>query len=125
MAARNQQKVLIVEDEPITRMVAADVINDMGLPTREAGDADEALEILDANQDVAILFTDVDMPGAMNGMDLAQKVHQHRPDVELIVTSGASDIADADLPDHGTFIRKPYRMQQLLDVVKKKLKPKS
>lgn len=116
--------VLIVEDEPITRMVAADVITDMGLPALEAGDADEAIQVLNAYPDVAVLFTDIDMPGTMNGMHLARKVHEQWPDIELIVTSGASNVTDADLPDSGTFIRKPYRTQQLAEVVEQKLKSK-
>ncbi len=124
MGTTHCHEVLIVEDEPITRMVAADVIADMGIPTLEAGDAEEALEVLNANPRVALLFTDIDMPGAMNGVHLARKVHEQWPDIELIVTSGASDVADGDLPDHGTFIRKPYRMQQLAEMVEKKLNPR-
>jgi CheY-like chemotaxis protein len=121
MATLHQKEVLIVEDEPITRMVASDLIADLGLAAVEAGNADEALEILKANRDVGVLFTDIDMPGAMNGIELAQKVHEHWPHIELIVTSGANNVDDADLPDHGTFIRKPYRLSELAETVEKKL----
>lgn len=104
-------------------MVAADVIADLGVPALEAGNADEELEILRTHPDVAVLFTDIDMPGAMDGMQLARKVHKHWPAIELIVTSGANSLVDADLPDNGTFIRKPYRLHQLVEVVEDKLSP--
>jgi len=72
-----------------------------------------------------LLFTDVNMPGDMNGIDLARRVHEVRPDVELIVTSGATIIANDDLPDHGTFLRKPYPMDRLVQIVATKLDPSS
>ncbi len=70
---------------------------------------------------MGLLFTDIELPGGMDGLGLAEEVHGVRPDVELIVTSGTSDIADSDLPDHGTFLSKPYRTEHLQNVVKKKL----
>ena|SRR5450759_4567429 len=121
MKKRPPTEVLIVEDEPLTRMDAADAISDSGLPIREAGDAKEALKILKHNSDIGILFTDIDMPGPMNGLGLAEQVHVNRPEVELIVTSGATTLQDSDLPDSGTFLPKPYRMTRLLEVVKHKL----
>jgi DNA-binding NtrC family response regulator len=121
MKKRPPTEVLIVEDEPLTRMVAADAISDSGLPIREAGDAMEALKILKQNSDIGILFTDIDMPGPMNGLGLAEQVHVNRPEVELIVTSGATTLQDSDLPDSGTFLPKPYHMTRLLEVVKHKL----
>jgi len=121
MKKRPPPEVLIVEDEPITRMVAADAISDTGLQIREAGDAKEALQVLDNHSDVGILFTDIDMPGPMDGLGLAEQVHEDRPDVELIVTSGATTVEDSDLPDHGTFLPKPYRTTRLVEVVKQKL----
>ncbi len=117
--------VLIVEDEFATRMAAADAVSDMGLQVREAGDADEALEEIERQPDVSVLFTDVEMPGTLSGLDLAEKVHHDWPDVELIVTSGGREIEDADLPDNGTFIRKPYKTSQLVKTVAQKLEDKS
>ncbi len=121
MKKRPPPEVLIVEDEPITRMVAADAISDTGLQIREAGDAKEALQVLDNHSDVGILFTDIDMPGPIDGLGLAEQVHEDRPDVELIVTSGATTVEDSDLPDNGTFLPKPYRTTRLVEVVKQKL----
>lgn len=125
MAKKEIPVVLIVEDEFVTRMVAADAMTDIGLQVLEAGDADEALHEIKEHPNVSILFTDVQMPGKMSGLDLAEKIHESWPHVELIVTSASEEIEDADLPDHGTFIRKPYNTSQLVDAVAKKLKDQS
>ena len=115
-------EVLVVEDEPLTRMAAADAIAEVGVRVKEAGDAGEALHILAEHPQVGVLFTDIDLPGDMDGLVLAEKVHSQRPDVELIVTSGHTQLADSDLPDSGTFLPKPYRAKRLQDVVEDKLK---
>jgi CheY-like chemotaxis protein len=113
--------VLIVEDEAITRMVAADAMTDDGMCVREAGDATEALEVLADHPEIGLLFTDINLPGDMNGLALTAKVHQLRPDVELVVTSGGMMVADSDLPDHGTFLPKPYSPGVLVRMVEAKL----
>jgi hypothetical protein len=64
--------------------------------------------VLRDRSDVRLLFTDIQMPGALNGMDLAQKVHEQWPKVKLLITSGNLKPADAEIPDHGHFIGKPY-----------------
>jgi DNA-binding NtrC family response regulator len=125
MTRSNQKEVLIVEDEAMIRMVAADALADCGIVAWEAGDADEALNALNQHPSISLLFTDVNMPGDMNGIDLARRVHEVRPDVELIVTSGATIIANDDLPDHGTFLGKPYQMDRLVQIVATKLDPSS
>ena len=114
-------EALVVEDEPMIRLVAADAISEVGLKVHEAGDAGEALRILREHPKVGLLFTDIEMPGDMDGLVLAEAVHNLRPDVELIVTSGTNDVADSDLPDSGTFLPKPYRTERLKNVVKNKL----
>jgi DNA-binding NtrC family response regulator len=123
MKKRRPSEVLIVEDESLTRMNAADALTEIGLRTCEAGDAREALQVLDNHPNVDLLFTDVDMPGIMNGLDLAEKVHGDWPEMELIVTSGAKGVADLDLPDDGTFLPKPYFTDRLIQIVRKKLGP--
>jgi DNA-binding NtrC family response regulator len=125
MTQSNQKEVLIVEDEAMIRMVAVDALADRGIVAWEAGDAEEALDALDEHPSISLLFTDVNMPGEMNGIDLARRVHEVRPDVELIVTSGATIIANDDLPDHGTFLGKPYPMDRLVQIVAMKLDPSS
>ncbi len=98
------REALVVEDEPMTRMVAADALSEVGVKVYEASDACEALHILDEHPKVGLLFTDIELPGGMDGRALAEEVHSVRPDVELIVTSGTNDVADSDLPDSGTFL---------------------
>lgn len=115
------QEVLVVEDDALIRIVAADALADRGIMAWEAADAGEALAALDEHPRIGLMFTDVNMPGKMNGLDLAHQVSQARPDVGLIVTSGAVTIADGDLPDHGTFLAKPYPTQRLVDLVAEKL----
>jgi CheY-like chemotaxis protein len=121
MSVHSPAEVLIVEDEAITRMVAADAISDDGICVWEAGDATEALEVLSDHPEIGLLFTDVNLPGEMDGLALTAKVHQLRPDVELVVTSGATMVADSELPDHGTFLPKPYSPAGMVRMVEAKL----
>ena len=114
--------VLIVEDEPIIRMVAAYGLADDGLVTYEAADAAEALTVLAQHPEIAVLFTDINMPGEMDGLGLATRVFQLRPDTEFIVTSGRERLRDATLPDHGTFLPKLYRISELVGLVEAKLR---
>jgi DNA-binding NtrC family response regulator len=117
------KEVLVVEDEPLIRMAAADALTDCGIMAWEAGDAKEALSALDQHPRIGVIFTDVNMPGAMNGLGLAHEVSVTHPDVQIIVTSGAMTLADDDLPDHGTFLPKPYPTHQLVRMVEQKLQP--
>jgi CheY-like chemotaxis protein len=105
--------VLIVEDEQMLRMDAAEMIVAAGFEVIEAADADEALRILEGRTDVRALFTDVQMPGSIDGLELAQAVRKRWPPVALIVTSGHSDVSGDALPTGGRFLRKPYREYEL------------
>ena len=121
MANALSKEVLVVEDQVLVRMMAADALEDNGFRAWEAGDADEALKALAEHPSIGLLFTDIDMPGAMDGLELARRVLAERPHVELVVTSGACTLTDDDLPDHGTFLRKPYLPLRLLKIVMEKL----
>jgi CheY-like chemotaxis protein len=121
MLEKRPKEVLVVEDQLLVRMMAADALVDYGFMAWEAGNADEALEALIEHPSIGLMFTDVDMPGGMDGLELARLVHEERPDVELVVTSGAVTLADKDLPDHGTFLPKPYPAQRLVQIVSTKL----
>ena len=125
MGKRKSPEVLVVEDQFSTRMVAADAISDMGLRVREAGDADEALQAMDEHPGIGVLFTDIQMPGGISGLELAEQVHEDRPDVELIVTSGGTKVKDSELPDNGTFLSKPYRTSHLVEIVEQKVASRS
>ena len=105
----------------MTRIVAADALADRGIMAWEAADADEALEVLEEHPRIAVVFTDVNMPGDMDGLALAHVVSVARPDVKIIVTSGAVTVADDELPDRGTFLPKPYPTERLVNIVSDKL----
>lgn len=109
--------ILIVDDEPMIRMFAADVIADAGFTSIEAADAAEAMALLTAHPEVTILFTDINMPGPFDGLELARKVHVLRPDVQLIIASGRERPARADIPDDGTFVAKPYQAARLTELI--------
>jgi two-component system, response regulator PdtaR len=74
-------------------------------------------KVLESRDDVRLLFTDIQMPGALDGMDLAREVHQRWPGVLLVITSGQKKPTEAEIPDHGRFVAKPYRAAELLGQV--------
>jgi CheY-like chemotaxis protein len=101
--------VLVVEDEPLVRMTAVDELEEAGFQVLEAANADEALKMLEARSDVVqVLFTDVHMPGSMDGMALAEQVHRRWPHVLLLISSGRARPHPDEIPDHGHFVPKPY-----------------
>jgi CheY-like chemotaxis protein len=114
-------EVLVVEDEPLVRIVATDAIADSGIMAWEAGDAAEALEVLGRRPHIGLVVTDVNMPGEMDGLALADRVYEDRPDVSVIVTSGQAMVGADDLPDGGAFLRKPYRPERLVELVHRTL----
>jgi two-component system, response regulator PdtaR len=99
--------VLIVEDEFLIRMHAADLVEAAGYRAIEAANADDAIAILEERDDIRVIFTDIDMPGSMDGLKLAAAVRDRWPPVAIIATSGAVDVRDK-LPEGGRFIPKPY-----------------
>jgi CheY-like chemotaxis protein len=115
--------VLVVEDEWIVRMAVADQLRGCGYRILEAANADEAKATLDANDQVAIVFSDVQMPGSIDGFGLARWVRQHRPGIRVILTSGvvrAHEVA-RDLCEEGAFIQKPYDLDELDRRIRKAL----
>lgn len=100
--------VLVVEDEPLLRMMAVDFVEAAGFEVLEATDADHAVRILEARGDIRIVFTDIDMPGSMDGMKLAKAIRGRWPPIEVILTSGHYDPGDLELPSRGVFFAKPY-----------------
>ena len=110
--------VLVVDDDPLVRTYGVEAVTAAGFPTIEASNASEALRILESRSDVGVLFTDVEMPTAkMTGVQLAEVVHQRWPNICLVVTSGGANLTDADLPDDGRFIEKPYSPDEISDVL--------
>lgn len=100
--------ILVVEDEPIIRMGAIQMLEDAGFAVVEANNAHDALAILENRSDIRVVFTDINMPGTLDGLRLARMVRGRWPPIHLIVTSGLLSPSDDDLPPGGRFIRKPY-----------------
>ena len=109
--------ILVVEDDDLVRLCAAEMLEDAGLTVIEAGNADEAWEILERRSDVGVLFTDIDMPGSMCGKTLAERVYASWPDIRLVLTSGRQRLADEEVPDHGHFVSKPYSTRDVVEAV--------
>jgi len=109
----NPVPVLIVEDEPVLRMMAVDIVESAGFEAVEAHDADTALAILEKRPDIRVLFSDIQMPGSMDGMKLARAVRDQWPRVRIILTSGHCRAQDLDLPPGSLFFPKPYDLRQL------------
>ncbi len=105
--------ILVVEDELILRMMAVDLLEEAGYETAEAYNADDAIELLQRRMDIRVIFTDVQMPGSMDGIKLAALVRHKWPLIELIMTSGQY-VGDIDIPERGVFLPKPYDPETLL-----------
>ena len=106
--AKKRAVVLVVEDDPLSRMLAADMIVDAGYDVVEVSNADEAIAILEARSDIEVIFTDVQMPGSMDGWKLARYVSGRWPPIKIIATSGYFAVREGDLPQGGVFLSKPY-----------------
>jgi CheY-like chemotaxis protein len=89
-------------------MLAVDMVEDAGFFVLEAANADEAVRILEMRGDIGIVFTDVDMPGSMNGTVLAACIRRRWPPIHLIITSGHYMIGDVAMPSDTLFFQKPY-----------------
>src|SRR5262249_10983195 len=110
--------VLVVEDEPLMRMVAAGFIQDAGYETLEVADADQAIAVLEARNDIRIVFPDIRLPGSsIAGLKLAHAVRHRWPPVERVFTSALARPKKAALPARGRFLPKPYRPEELTAVL--------
>jgi CheY-like chemotaxis protein len=112
--ATKRPVVLIVEDEFLLRMHAAEMIGNSGFVVVEAGNADEAIAILEARPDIHVVFTDIQMPGSMDGLKLARFVRGRWPPIKIVATSGFVNVGKDDLPEGSQFLSKPYRPEQIV-----------
>jgi len=114
MNARADQKVtvLVVEDEPMLLVNALDFLEDAGFGTVGAANADAAIEILETRDDIRIIFTDVQMPGSMDGIKLARAVRDRWPPISIVVASGR--VASPDLPAGSVFFTKPFDPEKVV-----------
>jgi CheY-like chemotaxis protein len=110
--------VLIVEDESLVRLGAVRSIEEAGFEVIEAANADEAIRILENRSDIRVVFTDIHMPGSMDGLKLAHAVRNRWPPIKIIVTSGRVRVTEEDLPEGGRFFAKPYEATQITDTMR-------
>jgi two-component sensor histidine kinase/CheY-like chemotaxis protein len=106
--------VLVVEDEMVLRLRAVDIVEDAGFTAVEAVDADQALSILESRSDISLLFSDIQMPGSMDGLRLAHAVHDRWPSIKIILVSGHVKLSDADAPADSRFFGKPLDAKQMI-----------
>ena len=109
--------VLVVEDEFLIRLSTVQMVEEAGCETLEAASADEALAVLVRRPDIDVVFTDVNMPGSMNGLELAQSIAEHWPSVRVVLTTGKVIVRDKDLPEDNRFIPKPFSSDQVARVL--------
>jgi CheY-like chemotaxis protein len=110
--------VLIVEDEYLLRMHAADMISEAGFDVVEAGNADQAIAILEARPEIHVVFTDIQMPGSMDGLKLTRFVRGRWPPIKIIATSATHVFLQGDLPEGGVFLLKPYTFAQIASTLR-------
>jgi CheY-like chemotaxis protein len=118
LAEPRRPVVLVVEDDYLLRLDAADMIEAAGFEVIEAANADEAITILESRNDIAVVFTDVQMPGSMDGLRLAKAVRGRWPPIKIVTTSGQRIIEEVDLPEGGRFLPKPYNPTQVSGVLR-------
>ena len=107
--------ILIVEDEFLLRADAAEFMENSGFIVYEASSADEAIGLLERHADIRAVFTDIQMPGSMDGLKLAHYVRGRWPPVKLIITSGHARPPAEDMPTGSGFIGKPYQLEKVAD----------
>ena len=109
---------LIVEDEFLVRVFAVDIAEEAGFSAVEAADADEALRVLQQRLDIRVVLTDIDVPGDMDGLELAQAIRSRWPPIQVVVTSGKMRPAADELPERSHFVPKPYDFWRLTGLLR-------
>ena len=117
--------VLVVEDDWLLRLLAVELVEDAGLVAVEAANADEAIAILERRVDIALILTDVDMPGTMDGLKLAHAVRRRWPPIKIIIVSGKTRLSDAELPSDTRFFSKPYSVPGMISELRSLVAPSS
>jgi CheY-like chemotaxis protein len=110
--------VLVVEDEALVRDCTVAQLEDAGFCVIEAADAEEAMREFEDHALVTTVFSDINMPGAFDGLSLVHKIFRLRPDVQLILTSGRGLPIDAEMPVGARFLLKPYHADQLTSLIR-------
>ncbi|MFT8950719.1 MAG: response regulator [Gluconobacter sp.] len=114
----HRKNVLVVEDQALLRFLAADMLEDAGYNPILAATADEAMDILSKGETVDLVFSDVNMPGRINGLDLAETVGARWPQIGVVLTSGAYLQEKRPLPNKAMFLPKPYEWEDVYRALK-------
>ena len=114
---RQPATVLVVEDEALIRMDIANCLEQAGYAVLEATNADEAIGLIVEHPDIRLLFTDIDMPGSMDGLKLAAAVRDRWPPIQIIMASGHREPRASELPSGGRFFRKPYSPTEIAQAI--------
>lgn len=122
-SADKRPVVLVIEDEILVRMDAIAAIETAGFEVIDASDADMAIAILKQRNDIRLIFTDVQMPGSMDGIKLAHFVRSRWPPIKIIATSGYPKIKEQDLPEGSRFLTKPYAAADLASAINQLIRP--
>ena len=113
---RSPSAILIVEDDQLLKLLTVDIVEAAGFVTLHADNADEALAVLKVRSDIALLLTDIEMPGSIDGLKLAHAVRDRWPPIKIIVVS--SRVPGCDLPTGSRFFAKPYHAEELISEIR-------
>lgn len=111
--------ILIVDDEAIIRFDLVDFFEDAGFEVFDAEDADGAIALLEANSGIRIVLTDIQMPGSMDGVNLAHYIRDRYPPTLLVISSGNVKPTSQELPSDAIFVSKPFDPRQILTVIRR------
>ncbi|MCQ1769154.1 response regulator [Neorhizobium galegae] len=114
-----QTSILVIEDEPLIRMSIADELRDVGFVVLEAVNAEEALRLLSKERLIRAIFTDIELHGELDGLNLARMVKERWPLIEIIITSGNRNVAANEMPERSLFFPKPYAPSAIIDALKR------
>ena len=117
-SGKNRPVVLIVEDEFLIRMNAVEMVSAAGFDVVEAENSEEAILILERRIDITVVFTDINMPGSMDGLNLAAAVRGRWPPIKIVATSGLRNVGIDDLPSGSRFLPKPYSRSQIVETLR-------
>jgi two-component system, response regulator PdtaR len=120
-ASRHRQTVLVVEDEGLVRLDAAETLRNAGFAVVEAANAEQALAVVAGGESVDLLFTDINMPGPIDGLELARRVNRLEPRIHVLLTSGKVRPARGQIPESGAFLCKPYSAEAVTRAVSRML----
>ena len=115
--AEDLKTVLVVEDEPLLRMFAADILADAGYAVIEAGTAEEALQLIATGPPLVAVMTDVEMPGQIDGLELARIIEAQCKTIAVVLVSGQRLPRPDELPARALFLAKPYSADRLIETL--------